>query len=87
MPLRRKEVRALVMAAFERALRVEVQRVLASCTWAIEERERLEARRWGIRKSRGADEDWLMEAWRWVDEWEREVVEVEDIIITGLSQG
>lgn len=45
MPLRRKEVRAMVMADFSREARVEVQSSLARKTWVMEERERLEARR------------------------------------------
>jgi len=64
IPLRRKEVEAVFMAALERAVRVDLQRVLASWTWAIEERERLEARRWGIRCSRG-DEGEEVVGWRW----------------------
>lgn len=48
------------MAAFERAVRVYVQMVFATWTWAIEERERLEARRWGIRESRGEDVEGLV---------------------------
>lgn len=45
IPLRRKEVRAVVMADFSRDVRVEVQSSLARQTWFMEERERLEARR------------------------------------------
>lgn len=53
MPLVRKEVRAVVTVHFSRARRVEVQSSLARQTWLMEERERLEARRWGISVSRG----------------------------------
>ena len=57
MPLRRKEVRAVVIVAFSREARVEVQSSLARQTWVMEERERLEARRCGISVSRGEEED------------------------------
>lgn len=53
MPLRRKEVRALVMADFSSERRVEVQISLARQTWVMEDKERFEARRWGISVSRG----------------------------------
>lgn len=53
MPLPRKEVRAVRTVDFSRARRVEVQSSLARQTWLMEERERLEARRWGISVSRG----------------------------------
>lgn len=56
MPLRRKEVRAVVMVDFSRARRVEVQSSLARQTWVMEERERLEARRWGISVSKGEED-------------------------------
>ena len=55
MPLRRKDVRAAVMADFSSESRVEVQSSLARQTWVMEERERFEARRCGISVSRGED--------------------------------
>lgn len=57
MPLRRKEVRAVVIVAFSREARAEVQSSLARQTWVMEERERLEARRCGISVSRGEEEE------------------------------
>lgn len=45
MPLRRKDVRAVVMVDLSRDVRVEVQSSLARQTWLMEDRERLEARR------------------------------------------
>ncbi len=55
MPLRRNEVRAVAMVDFSRARRVEVQSSLARQTWVMEDRERLEAMRWGMSDSRGEE--------------------------------
>ena len=55
MPLRRKAVRAVVTVDVSRARRVDVQSSLARQTWAMAERERLEARRWGISVSSGEE--------------------------------
>lgn len=46
-------MRAVVIAECSRARRVEVQSSLARQTWVMEDKERLEARRWGISVSRG----------------------------------
>ncbi len=53
----RKEVRAVVTAECRRAFRVNVPRSLARWTWMMEDRERLEATRWGMSLSRGDDAD------------------------------
>ena len=55
IPERRKEVRAVVTAEWRRASRVNAPRSLARCTWMMEDRERLEATRWGMSLSRGDD--------------------------------
>lgn len=55
IPERRKEVRAVVTAECRRASRVNVPRSLARWTWMMEDRERLEATRWGMSLSRGDD--------------------------------
>lgn len=46
-------MRAVARVDFSREARVEVQSSLARQTWVMEDRERLEARRWGISVSRG----------------------------------
>lgn len=43
------------MVDFSRERRVEVQSSLARQTWVMQERERLEARRWEISVSRGEE--------------------------------
>ena len=53
----RKEVRAVVTAECRSAFRVNVPRSLARWTWMMEDRERLEATRWGMSLSRGDDAD------------------------------
>lgn len=55
MPLRRKEVRAVVKAEFSSEARVEVQISFARHTWVMLESERLEARRWERSVSRGEE--------------------------------
>ncbi len=55
MPLRRNEVRAVATVDFSRARRVEVQSSLARQTWVMEDKERLEARRWGMSGSSGEE--------------------------------
>jgi len=71
-------VLAVVTAVFSRAVRVEVHSSLARWTWAIAESARLEARRWGISCSRG---ELVVVGESRGEEWEREAVEVEDIMV------
>ena len=77
------------MAAFSRAMCVYMQRSLARWTWAMEERERLEARRCGIRVSIVGDAE-RVEVEGWAEggkgEWEQEEFEV-IIIAESLAVG
>lgn len=57
IPEWRKEVRAVVTAECRSAFRVNVPRSLARWTCIMEDRERLEATRWGMSLSRGDDAD------------------------------
>ncbi len=57
IPEWRKEVRAVVTAECRSAFRVNVPRSLARWTWIMEDRERLEATRWGMSLSRGDGAD------------------------------
>jgi hypothetical protein len=66
MPLLRNPVRALNTTLSSKAARAEVTISFARHTVLIEERERLDARRWDTRVSRGMsccamDRDWDLE--------------------------
>ena len=73
----------MVTAAFSRAVRVEVHNSLARQTWVMEERDRLEARRWGISVSRGEGVEFTVELGSGSGEgWCRDE-EVEEIMVDG----